>query len=281
MTLRESMRDYTPARFADVLPELASFGWRTLWAIALAADAAADWAIEGTRAKLPGVGTRTALPVLERDRDVMRGRIETDTEHVSRLTAWLELNAARGTMKGMTRELQNYLGRTNGGQWHTVMCVSRRNTWGIRREDGAYEYYDSDDIGATTWDWDSVSNPELSACWSDMWIIIVPPPYALHLGWFWLSPDSGFGHDSPQAEVAKIRELVGKWKAARTRVRSIIWSPKFVPAGEPLAGALAFDPLPGGPSPFLPDGTWGKWCKGVTGGPSVPSRPKWLRFWEF
>lgn len=279
-SIREMMRDFTPRRFVDALPELPSYGWKALWAFGLLPDAFVDWALQGSRAFLPGLGTPTALPWIARGRDLVRGRIETQAEHVARLIAWLDLHTDRGTMVGMTREIQNYLGRTNAGQFHTVMCVSRRNTWGIRRGDGAYEYYDDNQI-SYAWDWDSVSHPERAGLWSDMWIIVIPSAYENHLAWFWASPDSALGHDAPQAQVIKLREIVKKWKAARTRVRGIIWAPKFVPAGYDLAGALVFDPLPGGPVPFKPDGTWGKYSKLDGNGRSVPSRPKFLRFWDF
>lgn len=280
MSLRSLMRSFVPPWLSDMLPAAPSYGHRVLFGLALQADAFVDWVLEGSRAALPGLGTSTALPAIARSRGIVRGRVEDEAGHVDRLVRWLDLLADMGTMRGMTREIQHYLGQTAGGQWHTVMCVSRSGVWGIRRGDGEYVYYDAADVAATAWDYDSVSNPEFAECWADMWIIIQPPPYETHLAWWWPSPDSGLGHDSPQVEVATIRELVNTWKAARTRVRAIIWSPTHVPAGYPLAGAVAFDPLPGGPSPFVPDGTWGSWARLDGAGNSVPSRPEWLRFWE-
>lgn len=277
MSLRDSLGDYTPRRFADALPDFASWGWRTLWSVALSADAFTAWSIQGLRARLPGVGTPTALSVISRDRAIVRGRVESEADHVARLANWLELHESRARMVGMTREVQNYLGRTNGGQWHTVACVSRRGTWGIRRASGEYEYHDPGTL-AVTWDWDSVSHPERAALWSDMWIIVWPPGYEPHVAQQWPGPDSSYGHDAPQTQVATLRELVTTWRAGRTRVRALIWAPLVVPAGYPNAGSPCLDPT--APAPFMADGTWGE-CHKYVDGASVPSRPKFLRFWEF
>lgn len=279
MSLRARLEDFVPPWLADGAGTFAS-GFRVVWSLALIADAFVDLVIEGSNAALPGRGTPTALPAIARSRMITRGRVETDAEHVERLIAWRELHQSRGSMAAMTREVQNYLGRTNGGEWHTVICVSRGNTWGVRREDGAYEFYDDADLGFA-WDWDSVSHPERASCWSDMWIIVLPSGYEPHLAWWWASADSGLGHDASQKQVGELREIVMRWRAARTRIRGLIWSPKIVPAGYPGAGQVAFDPLPGGPLPYVPDGTWGKWSKLDANGNAVPARPKWLRFWEF
>lgn len=278
MSLREHIENFVPPWLSDGAGTFAT-GYRILWSLGLIADAMLDLTIEATNAALPGRGTPTALPVIARSRGIKRGRVESTESHVDRLLRWRELHRERGRMHALTREIQNYLGTTNGGELHTVMCVSRGNTWGLRREDGAYEFYDDADLGFA-WDWDSQSNPELAGNWSDLWVIVVPSGYATHAHWWWSSQDTGLGHDCPQRQVSDLREIVSTWTAGRTRVRAVLWSPRLVPDGFDGEGQLAFDPLPGGPLPYRPDGHWGMWCKSVDGH-AVASRPKWLRIWEF
>ncbi len=280
-SVRDLIGDFSPRRFADNLPASPSWGFRQLWAYGAIVDAFTQWQEEGVRARFPGLGTPTALPAIARSRSIVRGRVETDDEHIARLIAWLDIHATRGTMRGITKEIQNYLGRTNGGQWFKVTCVSRGSLWGVRRENGEYEFIDPGTGEGWFWDWDSISHPENATCSTDMWIIVEPTVYAAHLAWWWPSPDSSLGHDAPQVEVSAIREIVDRFRAERTRIRALIWSPGIVPAGYPQSGQTIFDPTADGTQPqLMPSGDWGSWSK-IVDGKSVPSRPNYLRFWHF
>ena len=275
VSLRESIRGVLPYFLAEGEEEAPNVGWKIMWSIALQADAMIDWVIEGSRAALPGVGTPTALPIIARARAVVRGRVETETSFVERLVSWRELHRARGKMFGVAREVQHYLGPTAAGGWWEVRVVNRGGTWGILDTTRTWSWIDPP-AAAWSWDWDSVSHPERSACHADMWVIVCPPPGSTvesappfqHVPAWGVSTTS-WGHEAPQAEVGTLRNLVDAWKAARTRVLAVIWAPA-VHMGSPV-----LDPREAGS--IRPNGQWGSWG---TGNSRVASRPSWLRFWE-
>ncbi len=278
MTLREAIRDALPYFLSEGGEEEPNVAWRMLWALTLQADAFLDWATEGSRAALPGLGTPTALAPLGRSRNIQRGRIETDASYAARLVDWLELHRDRGKMYGIAREVQHYLGAASNGLKYEVRLVNRTGTWGILAASGAWTFLDP---GAPlwAWDWDSVSNPERGAkCPADMWVVIVPSPSGSPVGPqvyadvpAWTVSTTSWGHEAPQVEVMAIRGLLSTWKAARTRIVAVIWGPATY-TGDPVLD-------PRSAASWRPNGTWGKWGLG-TNGPRTPSRPAWLRFWE-
>jgi hypothetical protein len=119
-----------------------------------------------------------------------------------------------------------------------------------------------------TWDWDSVSNPERSGFWSEMWVIIYPTPFAIAGNWgigTWGDAPLGFGHDVDRQSVDAVKGILAQWKSAHSMVRAVIWT----------SNATLFNPAD---PPSLPNGNWGMWSDG-TGQPS-DRRLTDCRYWE-
>ncbi len=235
--------------------------FRVLWTIVGMIDVAVEVLVQGIQARWPGVGTPTALPMIGRSRGILRGQADTDATYAAKLRGWLDRWRTAGTAYAICRELHEWLG--NGPR---VRVITRSGHWTTIETDGT--------VTRTTaaWDWDSVSNPERSGFWSDIWIVIYPTQWAASGTWgdgsLWGDNSNGFGHDVTVAEYDAVRFLIRTWKAAHTRVRCVIWT----------SDTALFDPTS---APSKPDGTWGRWGQYVAGS-YVPSgrNVSTCRYWE-
>jgi hypothetical protein len=268
--IRTQARRWVPPWLSERITQGSTVGWRVIWAAAVIADAAAQQAFEALGARLPGIGTPTALPRIGTDRALFRGLDDTDADFALKLRAWLDRWADGGTMRGIAREMQQYVRRLPGGDRYTVRVVDRAGVWHVRAGDGSTTTIQPADA-AWSWDWDS-EIAERAGFWSDLWVIITPAPYALIP--YWGTSTTSWGHAIPQSEVAPLREILSSWKAAHSNVRAVIWAPEDDPEGLTTS---VMDPTD--PTSFRPDGTWGNWSR-VEAGVRVRARPDWMRFWE-
>lgn len=261
MRLRDFIREISP-------PWLRRFwGERFLYAPGLMADAVAEWARQGMRARFPQVGTPTALGAIGRDRKIIRGFAETDAAYAARLLLWLDSWRVAGNPIALLEQLAGYL----APYAVRLRTVSNKGTWFTRHPDGSIEIH----AKQGNWDWDG--RPDW---WSRFWVIIYPlatgvfvehPPWndpALWGGTWGSSTNTTWGCSATVEQVAAIRQIVREWKPAGTRCKNIIVA--FDDA--------SFEPTdpPGAP---LPDGLWGRNAK-VSGGAYVPSRLRSARYWR-
>jgi hypothetical protein len=262
---RDRFRDYTPAWLQNT-PGL-NVAYRTIWMVCAALDVMMEAIIQGRAAAFPGLGTPTALPLIGSSRGIRRGIDETDESYALRLRNWLDTWENAGADAIVLAELQAQI-----TPLPKCRIVARNGHWTTLDPDGTVTVTDA------AWDWDGNSNPERNdptvPCWSDYWIIVYSPPWAITgtslaaLVGLWGTHALGCGHAVPRSPLDAIVTLVAQWKGAHTRVRCVIWS----------YDATLFDPA--NPA-SLPDGWWGHWSREDPGNPGtwISSRDPSARYW--
>jgi hypothetical protein len=239
-----------------------SVAYRILASLAAMFDALTEWMIQGSKARMPGLGTPTALPLLARDRGYIRGFAQSDEVFAARLPGWLEDHKREGHPFEVLRQIRGYLAPyavrvrhvDNAGNWHTILedgTEIRQNLPG-------------------SWDWDGDA-----AKWWRFWIILYAPAEWQVWPSFWENDPSlwggnlqgngwSLGQKLPVGVVEDIRNIVDRWKAQHAVCPWII---------------LAFDPDSFNPTDpdTLPDGTWRYFAKGS---PPEPARLATARYWE-
>jgi hypothetical protein len=238
-----------------------SAGYRFLYILVAMLDIIAEWIVQGLQAPWPGIGTPSALPYIGRSRGFVRGVSDTDASFSARLLAWLDKWSNAGTQRQLAIELHEYLGGNP-----RVRIVNRAGSWVTVAADGTI----ATNTGVSL-NWDSISNPERSGYWSDMWIIVYPTPWVvrpLTIGDLTGDDGYGLGHMAPRSQIDATKGLLAQWKSAHTRIRAVIWT----------SDSTLFDPAT---PASLPDGTWGQWSQ-IIGGVSQPSNRNTTtcRYWE-
>lgn len=243
-------------------PSILNAGYRYLWTMIAPLDAAAENLVQSLQAAWPGIGTPTALPLIERMRGIVRGEGESDDAYVARAKTWLDQWRAAGSAEGIALAIQQYL-----SAHPQIRIVTRSGYWVTLHTDGTIVTQQG------TWNWDGTSNPERAGFWSEIWIIIYPSPWSdsgsfLNTGLKWGGDGLGVGHDVDRVEYDAVQGLIAQWKSAHTKIRAVVWT---------TDGTL-FDP---NTPASLPDGTWGGW-----GGTGSGSRTRsgrnytTCRYWE-
>lgn len=263
---RDVFRKYIPNWMSDRGGQTAGLtvGFRYLWSMIAPLDAALEVLVEGLNAAQPGVGTPTALPYISRMRGILRGEDDTDDFYVARLRQWLDLWRAAGSAEAIAGAIQAYL-----ANHPKVRIVTRSGYWVTLNTDGTIVRQQQ------AWDWDSVSNPERSGFWSEIWIIVYPTEWSTSGPFLdtagspvWGDDGLGIGHDVPRVDRDALLGLVAQWKSAHTKVRAILWT----------SDSTKYDPS----TPLsLPNGNWGTWSVN-SGGTQVASDRDLTatRYWE-
>jgi len=266
--LRDQMRDFLPWWLSDRrLTSGKTVGFRVMWVMVAMLDVFIDWLVQGLLAWLPGVGTRSALPLIARSRGILRGRYDTDETFTARLRLWLEKWRRAGSMQQIATELREYLGVPPGGTAPRIRIFSRNGIVYTLESNG------TSSLTSCVWDWDSVSHPWRSHYWSDLFVVFFTTPFAQHtrtLGDGTLvgnQPDA-IGHTISRIDYNACRGLFQQWKAQHTCIRAVIFT----------VDPALFDPA----VPMsLPNGQWGDW--GTTGAAARGFSSRDLlncRYWE-
>ncbi len=266
---RDIFKSYTPRwlqnRWDPTSGALLNAGYRMLYSMIFPLDVAVQAIVEGMKAAWPGSGgTPSALPVVGSGRGMIQGENESDDTFIARLVQWLSSWDEDGSYphEQLARELQAYLGTSP-----TVRVVDRQGMWTSIDPSGNATFVEA------AWDWDSVSNPERAAYWSDLWIIVYPCDWTQAPTILARSTDNthrtgfGFGHLVDRRSVDEILSIIAARKGTHTSVRAIVWS---------YDSTLC---VPGGSN--NPDGTWGAFSK-ISGGPygtRVAARSANARYW--
>ncbi len=217
------------------------------YALDVVKDAFMDRAYRGLLARFPQndangtPGVTDALTAMGRDRRVVRGIDESDTDYAARLVTWLDDRRTAGNPYTLMRVLHAYTGTADGVSFRTVDV---NGNWYSRAADGT----ETASLGTGNWLWDSDTDR-----WSRFWVIIYP-------GTLWEDEDvwgtgvygdtSGtIGSTVTPEQAATLRAIVADWKPQGTR-------------GDVI---LALDPSSFDPTTPEPDGLWGKWYKYVFG----------------
>ena len=239
-------------------------GFRVVWSMVSSLDQASEMLVEALQAPWPGLGTPTALPKIGRSRGMIRGQLESNASYAARLSTWLDRARQYGSMLAVGRSIHEYLGNRPRVRVYNRagFCTEIAAGTGVVTTFAA---------GTTAWDWDSVSNPERSGYWWDLWICVYPTEWADSGLWgdgrLWGARDSGIGHRVTRPEVDAVKSEIEQYKSAHSHVRAVIFT----------TDATLFDPtVPAS----QPGGTWGQWSKTVAGGHRVASRNSTCRIWE-
>jgi hypothetical protein len=262
---RDAIRSYLPPWLADRVTSGKTGGFRFLWAMVAPLDAATDYLVQGLVARYPGLGHPSALPYIGRSRGVVRGRLDTDATYAAKLLTWIDRKKGGGQDERLLREIADYLG--------TAPRIRL-----FRRKDGACVTLETDGtisrVASTAWDWDSVSHPERSAVgapfWSDFWLVVYAPPYAIRPGDFaGITADQfALGHLVPLSERDELGGILSEYKSAHSCIRAVIWT----------TDATLFNPA--APA-TMPDGTWGAWSSRGSGARVGSGRNyTTCRYWE-
>lgn len=224
-------------------------------------DAFVERAMWGLLARFPEVAPDDAVPLIGRDRRVVRGRNELLESYRARLLRWLDDRQRCGNAFALMQKLAEYT-----GPLPKFRTVDARGNWYTRNPDGTIEW----SLNTGNWNWDG----PIGDRWSRFWVIIYPnglwtvapdqawgdadaPDWGEDTGWTW-------GSTASPEEVDTIRGIVADWKPAGTRCVNII---------------LAFDNASFSPSSPEPDGTWKYDGKNVAG-VRVPARLATARYWD-
>lgn len=249
-------------------PLLGRIGSALLRAINAERDALLDKMRQAMRARMPGIGTLTALPYLSADRRIARGFQETDAAFAARLESALDTWAHAGSAVSLLTQLAGYVSPSI----LTLRTVSDLGNWDSSDDGATVWHWRRNDmmIPADNWDWDA-ANGVPTTMWWRAWVVI-------YAGALWASDglwgDAGlwgdggaWGTDMSVLQARAIRAIVGTWKAAHASIPWIILafdSTWFAPTALPGAATL-------------PSGDWGRWAK-VVGGVYVQSRTTTARY---
>lgn len=259
MPLRDSFDHISPPwHLGPVAKKLRS-------AIMYALDGQVVIATEGVKARMPELAPEDALPIIGRDRRIVRGFLEGSASYRARLIRWLDDWRKAGSPYAIMGQVRGYtvpstprtrIVQTNGtvANWYTI------------ETDGSTEWHRAN---VTNWDWDGGTD------WSRFWVIIysVSGPWVPEGDWggageVWGDTSGTWGTSAMIEEVQSTQRIVADWKPATATCTNIIIafdSSKLSPTASP-----------GSP---MPDGTWGKQYK-ISGGNAVPSRDTQLRYWN-
>lgn len=210
------------------------------YSLDLVADASVERIRRGLLARFPQGNGRTlppadALAAAGKDRQVIRGIGETDTEYAARLIPWLDDRKTQGGPFALMRTLAAYV---RGGS--SFRTVDQRGNWFSRSAAGVETYT----LDTGNWNWDGAAD---TPNWARFWVIIYPgTTWAQTHQWgdpglTWGASGLTWGSTATSGQVKMTRQIVRNWKPAGTRCIKII---------------VAFDTASFDPTAPEPDGTW-------------------------
>lgn len=215
MSFRDSIGRYSPPWLQR------KWGERYLYDFGLMADAIAEAAREGVRARAPGApGTPAdALPQIGADRVIRRGFVEALEGYADRLRyAFADWHRA-AQREGELRQVQAlFLPDGAGARWVTEQPIA----------DALVLYADIPSNGAPiAYSWSAKENWHWgSAGWARAFLVIRPGPAqwqtaALGGGWTLGAPRT-IGTTATVEEIASLRATIAAWKSAATIVHPIV-----------------------------------------------------------
>jgi hypothetical protein len=170
-------------------------------------DGLADWAMDGVKASMPGVGTPEALYLCGRDMQIDRGPNETDAHYATRLQRAVDSHRVKGSGPELCRQMLAWFSPStstpirlvsNSAVWHSINTTTEVVTKTV----------------AANWTWDAL----VSTNWWRGWVIIDSSvgPWNIDL---WGDPgnwgDGGvWGSNMSVADVTALQRILDRWKPA-------------------------------------------------------------------
>lgn len=219
---------------------------RVLWSIATMYDALSQRVWEGVQARFPGLGPEDAIPVIGRDRRIIRGPNEPIATHVLRQIRWLDDHRQRGNAWSLLEQIRGYL----SPHAVRVRTVDEHGNWYTIDRNGSRSRFK-----ASSWNWDGSA---IADARSRYWVIIYATtdspqkPWARSSLWgdtglTWGEKGRTWGSTATRDEIDGLRRIVKFWRPDGTRCVHILY----------VFDDAAFNPAD--TAPPLPDGTWGSW----------------------
>lgn len=252
---------------------------RYMYLLGLHSDGLIDKMNQAMRARIPGLGTPSALGYIGLDRVIQQGPVETNDSFASRLTkaydAWHYAGNRRATMQQAYIYMQQFI-TAQAGQIPVIVTVNSDGTNAVWDT-----FYSSSDINlppshqrvtTTNWDWDGLGR------WWWAWLIFfLTNTSDLQVGrnWgdgTWGDGDGSWGLNQAPEVFSPLRSLIRLWKS------QVTFYPFFILSWTPGVGGVGdlFSPnsIEGTGNP---DGTWGRWSK-VVDGIRVKARDETCRY---
>lgn len=135
-------------------------GRRIQYTAGLMIDVLAQWAIEGVKASMPGIGTPTANPMNGRDMGMEQGPTEPDADFAIRLQGSVDEHRRGGSPAVLLDQIAAFL---SPKQW-PIRLVSNSGVW------HEYDYgtgLTTKTIVGSNWNWDG-----LTTRWHRGWVVI-------------------------------------------------------------------------------------------------------------
>jgi hypothetical protein len=262
LNLRHALRSFVPPWLSNrpATPKSPAFtnGYRYLYAAAAMLDVFIEVEVQGLRARFPGIGTPTALPLISQDRRIIRGLTEPDDDFALRLRGWLDSWRVAGNGYNMLAQLAPLFSPSTVP---ILRLVTNTGIWLTLNTDGTVTRQ-----VLNNWNWDGVTADR----WARCWVIIYSGdgyPWSAEDVWgtgTWGDGPGTWGITATREMVQTIEAVVQLWKAEVTLYPTTI---------------IALDNASFNPSSPEPDGTWGKFYK-LVGGVPVPSRLATARYFE-
>lgn len=239
--------------------------FKFFYTIALMGDGLMQNAYEGLQAQYPSIAPPEALPLIGRDRGIVRGINETNAAYAARLLTWLSEWDGAGNPFTIMRQVRAYLAPFTP----RIRIVNDSGTWYTLEADGTTSIVQTWPSSNWVWDGNDAAHP------TRFWIIIysLSGPWSPTGNWGdgndWGDRVRTWGTTATPDQVLQLRAIVDAWKSAGDCCQNIIIAfdgTSFDPTGVPLSAGL-------------PDGTWGNWSK-VVAGVRSPSRLGTARYFR-
>lgn len=246
-----------------------------------ALDTLVDKVKQGVEARLPGVGTLSALPYIGLDRVMPKAPTESDASYIIRLREAYNTWQRAGNRPTVLRQVDTYVGtRILRPINQTPMVLTVGNSDGETLASWDW-YYSTNSLAAapqraliapTNWNWDDAFS------WWRTWLVIfaipgsVLEPEGVWGVGEWDEPGGSWGLNIGPEFATGLRDVVRLWKSANT------FYPWFVISFNPGNGSSgsAFSPN-SAQGDGNPDGNWGSWGT-IVDTVYVSSRPDDARF---
>jgi hypothetical protein len=178
-TFRDTLEQIVPTWL------LGYVGKRYLYAHSLLVDAFGDALLSGVQTRFPGYYSNESLPIIGKERRILRGLSESDAAYAARLTQWLTDHAHRGSALAMLDQLYlHYQPDT-----FRIVLIARNGLTYDMAADGTITRY-------VLSDWSPDATPDR---WAQWWL-------------FYFTDTWG---DSPSADdVSDIAAIPTAWNAA-------------------------------------------------------------------
>lgn len=234
-------------------------GGDLLFSFGMLFDETAEFGYHGVFARFPAYGTDDSLSAIGRDRQIVRGFVETAASYELRLVRWLDSHKLGGNPFELLDRLAGYF----SGFDVKMRVVNNAGNWYTRNADGTRSFV----LSLQNWNWDGNTS-----AWSRFWVIVYPSTTGLCADegvWGidadqWGDSEGTWGTSFSPEQVSTIREIIRHGKPPWARCEWII---------------CAFDDASFNPFAPEPDGTWGFWGKPL-GGAQAEARLATARYFD-